>query len=254
MILRFLNKLSAPKEPERRVADGERIYAIGDIHGRHDLLQSMFARIHTDATDLADGRTVRVVLLGDYIDRGDDSAKVIETLRQIDSEDPSGLICLMGNHEAALLSFVKDPIAGRVWFEYGAAQTLASYGVTFPGSTDDPDILVKTRDALVEAMGPHLQFIESMRTYFKSGDVLFVHAGLNPEDADALNDTKAMLWGHPEFQKPTPVPGLRVVHGHYDDFEAQVFPGRICVDTGAYYSGVLTAVRLDEGECLLTSR
>lgn len=253
MILRILNKRRAPKAPVPQVAEDERIYAIGDVHGRHDLLLKLFSRIHEDAVSRTDERTVRVILLGDYVDRGDDSAQVLEALRKIDSDEPSNLMCLMGNHEAALLSFVKDPVKGRAWLEYGAAQTLASYGVTFPGGTDDPDALTNTRDALVEALGPHLQFMQSMPTFYRSGAVLFVHAGVNPEDAESLRDTQAMLWGHPGFLTPAPVPGLRVVHGHYDDIEPQVFPGRVCIDTGAYYSGVLTALRLDEGEALVTA-
>lgn len=253
MILRILNKRRESKNPIPRVDESERVYAIGDVHGRHDLLLALFKRIYDDAMAMADHRTVRVVLLGDYVDRGDDSAKVLDALERSDTDESSSLICLRGNHEEAMLDFLNDPVRGRAWLDYGAAQTMASYGVTFPAGTDDKDLLIKARDALADAMGPQLGFLKSLRTHFQSGDVLFTHAGINPEDAETLVDTHAMLWGNSACMTPNPVPGLRLVHGHYDDMDPQIMPGRVCIDTGAYYSGVLTALRLDDGQEILTA-
>jgi serine/threonine protein phosphatase 1 len=260
MMLRILNKLRSGAATgdfsgmHPAVAPDERIYAIGDVHGRYDLLMRLLHTICDDAQTRLDRRKVRVILLGDYIDRGDDSAKVIEALARISARTSGCLTCLRGNHEAALLDFIKDPVGGRAWLNYGADQTLESYGVPVPGEAADPDTLVRTRDALAQALGSHLDFIAAMPVFTRSGSVLFTHAGLDPEDAPRLSNTRAMLWGHPRSLTPQPVAGMRIVHGHYDQSHPILLPGRICTDTGAYYSNVLTAVRLDQGECILDTR
>lgn len=253
MILRLLKKrLDTAAEPRTpAVSEGDRIYAIGDVHGRFDLLSAMFQRIYEDAEARRDGRKVRLVLLGDYVDRGDDSARVIQTLTQISGDEPDRLVCLMGNHESAMLGFIDDPVHQNAWLEYGAAQTLASFGIPVPADSSDPEEMVKTRDLLVDGLGDGLAFVRATKPYFQSGNVVFVHAGLNPVPDHQFRDVQAMLWGHPEFRVPEPVPGLRVVHGHYDDYEPVVHSGRVCIDTGAYYSGVLTAIRLDEDQEIL---
>lgn len=253
----MMNRLLRQRSPARRdlplVAKDERIYAIGDVHGRHDLLIRLLARIHEDAASQDDGRKVRLVFLGDYIDRGDDSAAVLSTLNQLRAAPPtaparSGIDFLLGNHEAALLRFLDDPVAGRAWLGFGAPQTLASYDIAPAPLEPEPAELRALHNALLRAMGPHLDFLRSMAPTARSGDVLFTHAGLNPAAGAVETDVEAMLWGHPEFLCDQPVRGVRVVHGHYDAPRPVSLPGRICVDTGAYYSGTLTAVRLDAGE------
>ncbi len=246
----------APAEPDARDVPGvdprERIYAVGDLHGRHDLLLAMLTRIEADAARFDDGRQTRLVMLGDYVDRGDDSARVIEILAEISAARGCSVDCLMGNHEAAMLAFLADPVHGRAWLDFGAAQTLASFGIGCPGVTDDPAALGGVRDALVTALGPRLGFLQALPSHIRSGDVVFAHAGLNPEGTARFSDAHAMLWGAPGFLVPQPIPGLRVVHGHYDRPEPEVHPGRVGVDTGAYHTGRLTAVRLDAGEALIT--
>lgn len=223
-----------------------RVVAIGDIHGRRDLMLRLLRRIADAFTPLQDGRRTRLVFLGDYIDRGDDSAGVLEVLSRLRSEVGDAVTVLRGNHEEALLRFLSDPVGGQAWLEFGAAQTLASYGVTPPARPATRDELARVRDELVAAMGDHVGLLSELPTSVRFGDVLFTHAGVNPRDRGNLLDTRAMVWGHTECLTPIPVPGLLLVHGHYDAASPVEHPGRICVDTGAYYSGVLTAVRIDD--------
>jgi serine/threonine protein phosphatase 1 len=235
------------------VARGERVYAIGDIHGRHDLLVELLNTIWRDIKNISDGRRPKLLFLGDFIDRGDDSCDVMDALWRL-CEEHSDVVCLLGNHEAALLDFLRDPVKSKAWLRYGAAQTLASYGIaTDLRAPDRPDLL-GIRDALKHAMGPHVAFLSGLPHYFRSGNVLFTHAGVNPNAANDIPERQAALWGHPKFQTEQPLANTRVVHGHYDNPEPIVLAGRICIDTGAYYSGILTAVRLDDATHILTSQ
>ena len=236
-----------------RVSSGERVYAIGDVHGRRDLLLRLFDLIVRDARRFDDGRVPRLVFLGDYVDRGDDSAAVLDVLCDLAAEGLTGLDFLLGNHEAALLAFLDTPARGRSWLAYGGRQTLASYGVAPPGERADEEELTRARDLLRAAMGRHREFLETLKPCARSGEVLFVHAGVNPEAASPEDDRHALLWGHPACRGPEPIPGLRLVHGHFDAPAPVVHRGRICVDTGAFYTGRLTAVRLDDGEAFLTA-
>ncbi|OWU78011.1 hypothetical protein ATO3_01255 [Marinibacterium profundimaris] len=229
----------------------ERIYAVGDIHGRHDLLLRMVERIRTDIDRLEDpDRPVRLIFLGDYIDRGDQSREVVEELRKLcddatRDDNPVGLTCLMGNHEDALLGFIEDPVVGRRWLQFGGLQTLASYRVRVAGPQSDHKALKDTASALAEAMGEDLPFLRSLPKIHRSGPVVFAHAGLDPEDPEA-EDNGAVLWGQSSFIERGGIEGMRVVHGHYDALQPVLTRRRICVDTGAYYSGRLTAVRMDD--------
>lgn len=234
-----------------RVAADERVYAVGDIHGRHDLLLRLLQKISADAVARADQRRVRIVFLGDYIDRGDHSREVIETLQKLGQGDPEGLTFLLGNHEAALLAFLADPVTHKNWLNFGAAQTLGSYGIVPPRPRAGDAALLDTRDALRAAMGRHIDFLEALKPMALSGQVVFAHAGLNPNRPLHQQRVNDLIWGHSEFLSPDPLPGYRVVHGHYDDVDPLVLPGRICVDTGAYYTGTLTAIRLDDGANLM---
>lgn len=219
-----------------------RLYAVGDIHGRNDLLLKIINLIAQDIGTCGKAEHARVVFLGDYIDRGDESRAVIHTLRHCQQE--TGLKCcfLLGNHEEAMLDFLTDPIKGRAWLDYGAAQTLASYGVRPPVRDLDETGLIDLRDRLQLAMGSDLEFFKSLQPYFISGSVICTHAGLAPDDIGKWKNTQAMVWGHGDSLCDTPAPGYLLVHGHYDAATPVLCPGRVCVDTGAYYSGKLSAV------------
>lgn len=234
------------------VAGDERVYAIGDIHGRLDLLLRLLDRIEGDASRFDDGRRPRLVFLGDYIDRGDASRGVLDALISLGRSGTPDIVFLRGNHEEALLAFLRDPVAGRRWLEFGAAQTLSSYGLPAPPLHPDETWLAGIRDRLLGVMGAQVGFLEGLRAFHASGQVLFTHAGVNPEPGLHLFDRESMLWGNAACVVDDPVPGLRIVHGHLDARDAVVTRGRICVDTGAYYSGRLTAVRLDQGTGLIS--
>lgn len=241
-----LNSAIVPKVDPR-----ERVYAIGDIHGRYDLLKGLLTKINEDALKFHDMRHARLVFLGDYVDRGDDAARVLNILEYLASGDRHRIDFLLGNHEQALLDFLEDPARSEPWLGIGGAQTLASYGIAAPASNSDIDALVEIRSQLRHALGSKVDFLKSLVPYALSGDVLFTHAGVNPRAKEVLEDQDAMIWGHPDFRTDEPLFQRRVVHGHYDALEVYRSKGRICVDTGAYYSGKLTAVRLDEGETIL---
>jgi len=231
------------------VGEKDRIYAVGDVHGRVDLLNRILEMIARDVASHEDDRAPKIVFLGDYIDRGDNSKEVLDVLLGVREELPeSHLQCLIGNHEAAVLSFLSDPAGKAEWLRYGGLQTLLSYGVAPPSSNPEPADLVAVADSLRAAMGPHIEFLVSLKPMYRSGDVVFIHAGLDPERELVDQHDDATLWGRSDFVETGGYPGLRVVHGHYDAREVVKTPKRICVDTGAYYSGRLTAVRLDAGE------
>ena len=230
-----------------RVDHRERVYAVGDIHGRADLLMALVDEIHEDIRSHDDDRSARLVFLGDYVDRGDGSRQVLEILREL-SRGPIGCDCLMGNHEAALIDFLQDPSYGEAWIRMGGGQTLASFGVPAPVLGLTQADLVRIRDDFHEAVAPFLALLTSMPSLSTSGDVVFCHAGVNPARPPEEQTNRALLWGHPDGLGDDPWPGKLVVHGHFDGPEVVSRPGRLCLDTGAYYSGVLAAARLDADE------
>lgn len=237
--------------PAPQVAHDERVYAIGDVHGRADLLERMLTAIITDAEAQADGRTVRLVFLGDYIDRGDQSRRVLAVLRGVArGNDYVRATFLRGNHEAALLDFIEDPIAGAAWLDFGGRQTLGAYGAPASGLKPDQAALIAAHAALIAAIGPDLAFLRATRIAWRSGDAVFVHAAHDPTRPLEDQREAVALWGAAPASPPAP--DLLVVHGHFADTEPVNTPLRICVDTGAYYSGRLTAVRLDAGRAFLS--
>lgn len=223
-----------------------RIYAVGDVHGRSDLLAAATAAIEADArARAADGRKPVIVLLGDYVDRGDDARGVLDLILGLRARSPrDGLVCLIGNHEAALLDFVADPVAGARWLAMGGRQTLASYGVPVAARADAA-ALGDARDRFVAALGPHLELLSSgLARLHRSGRALFAHAGFDPDCAEDAQPDAVLLWGAPA--RPLPA-GLTLVHGHFDAPAPTIGPDRVGIDTGAYHSGVLTVLRLDDG-------
>lgn len=242
-------------EPAARafsVASAERLYVVGDIHGRDDLLRAMLRRIEEDAAAFSDARRARVVFLGDYVDRGDHSAKVLDTLCGLKSTEDLRFEFLAGNHEAAMLAFMKDPVAGAGWFDWGGRQTLVSYGVAAVSRAPDVAELTAARAALRLKAARHSPFLEALRRYAVSGEVICAHASLDPALALEDQPDSALLWGRIPQGRMAGLPGYCLVHGHFASCEPVMGPARICVDTGAYYSGRLTAVRLDNSRTFLT--
>jgi len=238
-----------------QVDSTERVYAVGDIHGRSDLLTLMLTKISEDMDRFSDHRRNRIIFMGDYIDRGDHSREVIEVLADLHEQRkglPNNLEVqvdfLIGNHEAAMLSFLEDPERGRSWLNWGGAQTLASFGIAPAGHRPSKNDILRMRDELAEKVSPFNTFFAQLSQLVVSGEVVFVHAGLDPDFPLSRQPEDANLWGRTASGKPLGMPGYRIVHGHFGAIEPVSLPDRICVDTWAFQTGRLTAVRLDDGE------
>jgi serine/threonine protein phosphatase 1 len=228
---------------------GELIYAVGDIHGRYDLLKAALAGVAHDSAEQARGRLPMLIFLGDYIDRGPDSAKVLQALVWLQRRGQFALRLLKGNHEQGLLAFLEDPERNAVWLGFGGVQTLAAYGVPPPEPGGGPEALARARDALLDQMpASHLQLLSELELMAVVGDYAFVHAGVRPDRPLASQTEAELLWIRRGFvDAPGPFEKV-IVHGHtWLGEQPQVSEHRIGLDTGAYATGVLTVARLDEG-------
>lgn len=237
-------------ERPRSGVDGELVYAIGDIHGRYDLLKTLLAQIAEDAARAAQGRRPILIFCGDYVDRGPDSAKVLAALVWMQGRRDIEARLLKGNHEQALLDFIARPEEGLGWLRYGGVETLAAYGVAAPAALDGPEAYQRARDELLEAMpASHLRLLQGLELMLSVGDYAFVHAGVRPGAAFAEQDEQDLLWIRADFlDAPGPFEKV-VVHGHtWIDDQPRLQEHRLSIDTGAYATGVLTAVRLQDGE------
>ena len=226
-----------------RLPEGLRIYAMGDVHGRLDCLNKLLDKIADDAR-LYSGRKI-LIGLGDYIDRGADSAGVIARLMQ---PLPAGLegIFLMGNHESCFLDVLQDSSKAANWLRHGGRETLLSYRISVEAGRSTPEKMEQLRQRIVAAFPPdHRAWLHARPVQVSFGDYLFVHAGVNPHmplDAQAERD---FLWSREPFlSHPTPLEKV-VVHGHTVSAEVEFLPHRIGVDTGAYASHTLSAVVLE---------
>jgi serine/threonine protein phosphatase 1 len=229
-----------------RVPDGRRVYAVGDIHGRADLLRRLHRAIAEDAAQAGELHRV-VVYLGDYVDRGPASSEVIENLLA-PALPGFEAVHLKGNHEDMLLRFLDDPEQGELWLMNGGMETLESYGVEVPAWYRRGRAMETTAAWLRRAMGPrHLRFLSGLRIMHEEGDYLFVHAGVRPDVGLAEQREYDLMWiRDPFLRHPEPF-GRIVVHGHTIAPEPEVRANRIGIDTGAYYYGRLTCLVL-EGE------
>ncbi len=219
------------------------VYAVGDIHGRLDLFEAMLTELRGDAE--ASGERPVVVLLGDYIDRGPSSHDVIERILTLESENWCDLDLLMGNHEWALLRFLHQSESGKSWLEHGAAATLASYGVGTPGKRYDPATYAEAREAFAAVVPKrHLQLLSRLKFYVIHDDYLFVHAGVRPDTPLEAQTLRDFMWIRTPFLNVFKASDHVVVHGHTPEEEPANLRWRIGLDTGAYATGVLTAIRL----------
>jgi serine/threonine protein phosphatase 1 len=223
---------------------GARAYAIGDIHGRLDLLDRLLERIEADIA-VRPRRRNFVVFLGDLIDRGPDSAGVVERLRTYRPASATPIF-LAGNHEEVLLRLLagdKDILAS--WLKFGGAECAESYGL-------NPDALKRVEEEaalqLLQAKVPraHAEFLASFADTFRFGDYLFVHAGIRPGIAVEDQDRLDLRWIREPFLSDAKEHGFIVVHGHTIVGRVEERPNRIAIDTGAYHSGVLTALAVED--------
>ena len=232
--------------------EGTIIYAIGDIHGRDDLLSDLISIISQDVIKNRHSKETILVFLGDYVDRGLGSKKVIDILLiladEVDTKDAwSHILFLKGNHEEALLHFLEEPDFGEKWLAHGGTETLVSYGVDVPTDNRDANGWRETANALETAMGStHLSFFNNLKSYTEIGDYTFVHAGLRPGKPIEQQSEQDLLWIRGDFLDSTARFDKKVVHGHTPKKQPYLDHRRIGVDTGAYITGVLTAVRLED--------
>ena len=225
---------------EARLPPGLRVYAIGDIHGRADLLDRLHDKIEADLSTAPE--KTAIVYLGDYVDRGPDSHGVIERLVRPRFTGVE-TVALLGNHEDMLLQFMDAPYGASLWLSNGGDATLASYKVKVPASFDE---LLFTQRALLGAMPRHhKQFLASLPEQVQFGDYLFVHAGIKPGPPLDRQSREHMIWIRDVFLNSEVDHGLIVVHGHTIVHEVEWMPNRIGVDTGAYTTGRLTALVLE---------
>jgi serine/threonine protein phosphatase 1 len=225
---------------------GHRAYAVGDVHGRLDLLEELLRQIEADLAQ-REPRKNLLVFLGDLVDRGPDSRGVIELLSTY--RHPEIRPCfLTGNHEEVLLRI----IAGETgfisdWLKFGGADCLASYGVRASDlrDADEASTLALIRQAIPES---HIRFIAGFADTLSFGDYLFVHAGVRPGIGLHRQSQHDLRWIRSAFLDDRSDHGFVVVHGHTISDEVEHRQNRIGIDTGAYRTGVLTALGL-EGTC-----
>jgi len=227
------------------VPEGCRVYAIGDIHGRSDLLDRLLGLIRKDAAGFRG--VVTLVFIGDYVDRGRDSKGVIDILLEVRTEFATHFLC--GNHDRAMLNFLADPGTYPGWRNIGGADTLLSYGVA-PPDAEDGNALRQARDKFLRAVpGPHMGILNTLEMSVEIGDYYFVHAGVRPGvplDGQTFMD---MMWIRDEFLNSDADFGKIIVHGHSPLRKPVRKSNRLSIDTGAYSTGKLTAAMLEGTQC-----
>ncbi len=235
---RALTKPAAPSLPA-----GYRLYAIGDIHGRLDLLEGLLELLAADDAARSPASTL-YVFLGDLIDRGPSSAEVVERLRCFAPERAEAVF-LLGNHEEVLLRLLQGETALLPgWLKFGGAECARSYGL-------DPKRLARqapeTAIAAIKAAVPqaHVEFLQSFGDTFRFGDYLFVHAGIRPGVDLALQRQTDLRWIRGPFLEDERDHGFVVVHGHTISETVEERRNRVGIDTGAYRTGVLTALGIE---------
>lgn len=231
--------------PEASLPQGQLLYAIGDIHGRADLLTRLLGMIEADAAACPEGIRKTLIFLGDYVDRGPDSRRVVEILL---GQLPSGIEAhfLKGNHEAILLDFLSDPLRLGHWLANGGEATMRSYGVD-TGRLQRGFAEAETWRQAFAARLPdaHRRFFETLELARSVGDYFFVHAGVRPKRALDAQEPEDLLWIRGLFLEWEEPFAKVVVHGHTPVSAPEIRSNRIGIDTGAVFTGRLTALRLE---------
>lgn len=231
----------APPEFTAPIAPDRPFVAIGDIHGRADLLDDLLGRLEAECPGWP------VVFLGDYVDRGEQSREVLEMLMDFSGEETPEVTCLMGNHERMLLDMLDDPEqATSRWLRNGGLQVLGSFGVAPPPrNRAEAARLHDTRDALASAMGEDMiAWLRACPLSWRSGNVWAVHAGADPDLPMPQQPEHVLIWGHPAFLSTPRIDGQWVIHGHTIMDRPHALSGRISLDTGAYATNRLSAAAI----------
>lgn len=222
------------------VPPGHLVVAVGDVHGRLDLVEKLWAQIDA-ASRLSSARRRTLVFVGDYVDRGLQSRELIDRL--LKGFTGFETVFLKGNHDDTLLQFLADPTIGEAWRNFGGLETLSSYGVAHTQGKNWSQTRSEFAAALPRA---HLEFFKNLKLHVTVGDYLFVHAGVKPRVSLEEQSETDLLWIREEFLESTVNFGRIVVHGHTPTDAPVVRANRIGIDTGAYITNNLTAVVLEE--------
>ena len=234
-----------PPEWPHHAPDNTVLYAIGDLHGHYSAYKMLYTLIEIEASKRPDLKHI-VIFLGDYIDRGPDSSKIIESLRNLKS-DAIQNVFLIGNHEYSFLEYMKDPHANEQWLQFGGIQTVQSYGCLIndgPILPSEIEVLQKKLNSRVPK--EHLNFLNSLDHMSIYGDYAFVHAGIRPglplseqknEDLRFIREP-FLSWEEPHEKC--------IIHGHSITKEPEIKQNRINVDTGLYKFGTLTCCVLKD--------
>lgn len=225
---------------------GKRLYAVGDVHGRLDLVDDLLGRIEDDINDRP-VETAAVVFLGDLIDRGPDSAGVIERLQSL-SHFPAKTLFLLGNHEEFLLrALAGEPGVAHDWLGFGGDACAESYGIaSITLQALDEDRIAKVLHAAIPAA--HVEFIKTFGDTFAFGDYLLVHAGIRPGVPIEQQQPRDLRWIRQPFLSDTHDHGCMVIHGHTISNGVDQRLNRIGIDTGAYQTDILTAAVIEEDD------
>ncbi|MGR3573105.1 metallophosphoesterase family protein [Brevirhabdus sp.] len=217
------------------------VYAVGDLHGRADLLERAFEAIDRDAAGQGLD-AFHIVFLGDYIDRGEQSDAVLAQLRGFVEQLPDWVVCLMGNHEKMMLDFLDRPEErGDRWLRNGGLQTLASYRIGGITERASPPEMIAASDRLRAALPEGTEaWLRGLPLIWQSGNLACVHAGAEPGQPLDDQDPNVLLWGHRDFLGRDRTDGVWVAHGHTVMEAARAERGRISLDTGAYFSNRLS--------------
>jgi len=248
-LIKSLGGSSKPKAP--RGKDGARVYAVGDVHGCLELLDDMLVRVEADVKDHPVSHAF-LVFVGDLIDRGPDSAGVIERLRTYNHPDLK-LIFLAGNHEEFFLRVLGGERGVLYyWLDYGGRECVESYGVNAEElmALPEGEAAALLRQHVPES---HRLFLESFGDSFRFGDYVIVHAGIRPGLPLDQQSRADLRWIRDPFLGDSADHGFVVVHGHTIVDQVEERTNRIAIDTGAYRTGVLTGLILEGAERRLLS-
>lgn len=225
-----------------------RLYAVGDVHGHLDLLDKLYQSIIDDISQHP-VENHHIIFLGDYIDRGPDSAGCVEYLIDLQARDHS-VICLKGNHEDKLEKFLPHPLTvADSFFKFGGVECATSYGLNMDGFGGSNEETLQKCAELTENIPPqHKAFYAELIHTVTFGDYMFAHAGVRPGVPLDRQSDHDLMWVRPEFIPHEGLYDKVIVHGHTPAYPMEILPNRINADTHAYHTGVLSCIVLQDKE------